>query len=110
MIAQIGAAQFVPTVFKDGEVNGTFFAPEAGELVLSMPYDSGWKITVDGEVTSLSPLYNGGMSSIPVEVGEHSIEMEYRSPGIIFGAIVSACTAALALLLSRLTRKERKSV
>ncbi len=66
---------------------------EATGLLLSIPYDKEWKITVDGRVAVLSPAYGGSTSLIEVPAGEHKIEMTYGPTGLSMGAIASFISA-----------------
>ena len=104
-IKQLRAGQFTPTMFEDGHVSGTYHADQTTGLLLSIPYDKGWKVTVDGTAVELSPAYGGGMSLIEVPTGDHEIEMTYRSPGLGAGIIVSGVAAASIAALALIRRK-----
>lgn len=104
-VEQLRSGQFSPTTFEDGHVSGTYRAGEATGLLLSIPYDKGWNVTVDGTAVELSPAYDGGMSLIEVPAGEHEIEMTYRSPGLGVGIIVSGVAAASIAALTLIRRK-----
>lgn len=87
--------EFTPDVFQDGHVTGTYRASaDHTKLVLSIPYDAGWSVTVDGKQASLESVFDGGMSLLELSAGEHTIEMTYRSPGV--GAGIAISLAALA--------------
>lgn len=107
-IEQLRARQFSPTTFEDGHVSGTYHADHATGLLLSIPHDKGWKVTVDGTSAELSPAYGGGMSLLEVPAGEHVIVMTHRSPGLKAGAIVSL-TALLVVWAAVLWRKRVRS-
>ena len=104
-IEQLRSGQFSPTTFEEGHVSGTYHADQATGLLLSIPYDKGWKVTVDGTAVEPSPAYSGGMSLIEVPAGEHEIEMTYRSPGLGVGIIVSGVVAASIAALTLIRRK-----
>ncbi len=107
-IEQLRSGQFSPTTFEEGHVSGTYHADQATGLLLSIPYDKGWKVTVDGTAVELSPAYGGGMSLIEVPAGEHEIEMTYRSPGLSIGMISSlASTIALIQAMWTTTRNAK---
>lgn len=103
-IEQLRARQFTPAVFEDGYVSGTYRADDTTGLLLSIPFDKGWSVTVDGASAELSPAYGGGMSVLEVPEGELEIEMTYRSPGLGIGTIVSL-TALLIVGTAGLRRK-----
>lgn len=112
-IEQLREGQFVPREFRDGYVSGTYHAERAVDLVLSIPYDGGWTVTVDGDRVDLSPAFGGGMSMLELDAGNHAIEMTYRSPGFLPGCILSMCSAALicayGLIRSKQGDRERQT-
>lgn len=104
-ISQLRAGQFIPNEFYDGHVSGTYYASSDTELLLSIPYDKGWTVNVDGEDATLSPAFGGGMSLIKMEKGEHDITMNYRSPGLITGCIVSITSLGVVFAMKALERR-----
>ena len=59
-------------------------------VYFSVPYDTGWTATVDGEETDI--IVSGGMMMIKVPSGNHNVEFSYITPGLRLGAMVSvAC-------------------
>lgn len=109
-IQRLSTRQFKPTVFEDGVVTGTYASNADSELLLSIPYDSGWSVSIDGKSTELSPAFGGGMSTLKLDAGIHSIEMTYRSPGLVPGCILSICSAAFICAhgLTRRSTENRK--
>lgn len=66
-------------------------------IYFTIPYDEGWKVTVDGEKAEL--ISSGGMSLLKVTAGSHHIEAQYRVPGLPVGIAASLiCAAVLAVL------------
>lgn len=57
-------------------------------LFVSVPYDRGWKIKVDGERV-LPECINYGFIGIPVGEGHHIIKMNYVMPGIRLGLVLT---------------------
>lgn len=90
LVTALRGAQFEPSSFEDGWVAGTYRTDQPATLLLSMPYDRGWTIVIDGQPTELLPALDEGMSAIQVDEGEHRIEMSYRSPGLTVGCTISA--------------------
>ena len=81
--------------------------PEDGALLLSVPYDRGWSLTVDGAAAQLEPAFGGGMSAVQLSAGEHRIEMSFRSPGLILGCAVTAVAAGGLVEGLALARRRR---
>lgn len=90
LVTALRGTQFEPSSFEDGWVAGTYRTDQPATLLLSMPYDRGWTIVIDGQPTELLPALDEGMSAIQVDEGEHRIEMSYRSPGLTVGCAISA--------------------
>lgn len=57
-------------------------------VFLSIPYDSGWTLKIDGKTAPLSRAFMG-FSSFTLPAGTHSIEMKYTPPGFIPGALLT---------------------
>ncbi|MEG2396941.1 MAG: YfhO family protein, partial [Oscillospiraceae bacterium] len=94
------------TEFKETNVKGTVNAKNDGYLMMSMPYDEGWTIFVDGKETEI--FENAAhIMTFPVTKGEHTIEMKYFPLGLRDGLFVSG-GSILALALSVLVIKMRK--
>ena len=68
-------------------VKGTIDVDEKGIFFTSIPYDKGWKITVDGkkleqeETIAIADAFLG----FPLEEGTHEIELAYTPVGFIIG-------------------------
>ncbi len=82
-------------VFEDGHVTVTAEAGEGDRLFLSVPFDQGWTVAVNG-----LPVEAGRFADlfylIPLSAGENRVELRYQVPGLRLGLLISA--AALLLL------------
>ena len=105
---ELKATEFIPTVFEDGKVKGEYTAEDEGSLLLSVPYDEGWSVTVNGATTELVPAADKGLSCLNVRKGTNKIEMTYKTPGSSAGLAVSLATAA-ALVTTGLCARHKKS-
>ena len=80
---------FEPEVFKDGRVEGTYECKEPeGNLLLTIPYDEGWKAWVNGESVRIREGANA-LSVIPVTQGENEVKLVYEVPGVRTGRVLS---------------------
>ncbi|MCD8131022.1 MAG: YfhO family protein [Lachnospiraceae bacterium] len=69
---------------------------ESGErLYISVPYNAGWTVTVNGKEVE-PELFADCMISVLLESGENTVEMKYEVPGLKVGA---AITLAVIILL-----------
>lgn len=107
LMASLKARQFVPSVFEDGFIGGTYATASNATLVFSMPYDHGWTVLIDGTEAQLKPAFNGGMSALELNAGTHHITMTYRSPGLLVGCIISG-TAVLVFILTAVNHTAKR--
>lgn len=108
IIDELKASEFVPTVFEDGKVEGEYTAENDCNLLLSVPYDEGWSVTINGAAAELMPAANKGMSCLSVQKGANRILMTYKTPGALAGLAVSLATAA-SLIAAGLYTRHKKS-
>jgi hypothetical protein len=74
-------------------------------LVVSEMAYPGWRAWVDGEPAAIWRA-DAGLRAIPLEAGEHRIEMAYRPLTVVIGAVISgAAIVALGILLAREARR-----
>lgn len=91
----------------DRTVQGHIDVKKAGRLVLSIPADRGWKLTVDGKEAEIEP-FADALIGVHLEEGTHTIALCYTTPGLYAG--MAGSLAAIALfLLSMGVRRWKKS-
>ncbi len=74
-------------------------------LVMTIPYETAWKILVDGrEVKQERVLY--ALTAVPLTAGRHTIEMKYTPKGLVEGCIVSGIALLFLLGLIIFNRKK----
>ena len=108
IINKLKASEFIPTVFEDGRIEGEYTAKDDGNLLLSVPYDEGWNVTVNGTAAELTPAADKGLSSLNIQKGANWIVMTFKTPGALAGLAVSLATAA-ALVAAGLYARHKKS-
>jgi uncharacterized membrane protein YfhO len=70
-------------------------------LVLAEAWYPGWSATVDGAPAAVVPA-NAWMRGVPLPAGRHRVELRFRSPWQLPGALLALLTAAgLAILVRR---------
>lgn len=87
-IEKLRTGELDVTTVEDGHVEGTVTAPEDGKLLLSIPYDEGWRITVNGKEVTAEAGANA-LTAVPVEKGSNEIMMEYQVPGMKVGILLT---------------------
>lgn len=86
------------TSWTDTKLSGTVYAQSAGTLFLSIPYDAGWTVTVDGEEVETEKLFDAFLS-VPVSEGEHEIALHYFPEGLAPGLAITAGSIGVFAIL-----------
>lgn len=76
------------------------------QLVLTLPYDEGWRATADGQPAPIASRY-GRFLAVELAPGAHEVELRFVPPGLLAGLGVSAASA-LALAAWQLLRCRRR--
>lgn len=100
VIDQLSANQLQVSVCEGNKLEGTYQASEDGYMLLSVPYDAGWTLSINGEEVQAQPAFDGALMMIPVSAGTNNLTMFYISPGFVPGCIVTCISAALLLGLA----------
>lgn len=108
IINELKTSEFSPTVFEDGRIEGEYTAKDDSNLLLSVPYDEGWNVTVNGTAAELTPAADKGLSSLNLQKGANRIVMTYKTPGALAGLAVSLATV-IALVAAGLFARYKKS-
>lgn len=108
IIDELKTGEFIPTVFEDGRIEGEYTAKDDSNLLLSVPYDEGWNVTVNGTAAELTPAADKGLSSLNLQKGANRIVMTYKTPGALAGLAVSLATV-IALVAAGLFARYKKS-
>lgn len=92
---------------KDGSVSGIVKNPQnLDRLYLSIPYDKGWNVKVNGKKVK-PELIGDCMMSLPINAGENTIEMKYHVQGLYAGIAMSVVGAAFWGITIWYERKRR---
>lgn len=108
IIDKLKANEFIPTVFEESKIEGEYTAEDDGNLLLSVPYDEGWTVTINRAAAELTPAADKGLSCLSVQKGANKIVMSYRTPGAFAGLAVSLATV-VALVTAGLFARNKKS-
>lgn len=105
VIQELKGREMQLEVFKDGYIKGSYTASKDGQLLLSMPYDSGWRIFVNGTRVEAKEGVEA-LEVIPVVEGENQIEMKYYVPGMEIGILLSVIGILMFAGICYLSRKK----
>ena len=90
-------------------MTGTIDAGEGGTLFLSIPYDEGWTITVDGKKAITRPIWKA-FTGVELAAGTHTVKLKYYPQGLQQGLLISggALLVLLVILVSMYIRKKKQ--
>ena len=93
--------------FSDAHFKGGVSAAKDGVLCLTVPYDKGWTVLLDGKELSEDDysLIGGVLYGLPVEQGEHEVEFTYHLYGAGAGIAVSCVSIIMLAAFLILLRK-----
>ena len=75
-------------------------------LYTSIANDKGWKIYVDGTLTTPTSIYDA-VIGLDLTEGEHLIEFKYFTPGLIEGIIISSASILTGLIILIIKRRKK---
>ncbi len=90
------------TKFDETEIEGTINASADGILYTSINYDTGWKVYIDGaeiQADQYHALGNGALLGVDITAGEHTVRFKYTPEGLIVGALISAVSLVMMILI-----------
>ena len=90
--------------FEDTRMTGHITAPSDGLLVMSIPFDPGWKVRVDGRSVEARPL-DDALLSFDLKAGFHSISLQYVPDKLIPGLVISLMSIVLLIVIFLISRR-----
>ena len=94
--------------YDETHMNGHITVTTLGELVLSIPYEPGWTLLVDGKEAAID-LFEDTMISTYLTEGEHTIALSYYPEGFNAGILITVISlvifAGLWILIQKQNRK-----
>lgn len=104
---ELASSQLETTRCEDGTIRGSIRADQDGTLLLSVPYDTGWSIRVDGQEVEA---YRVGeaLTGIDLTEGTHEIAMDYTPQGLWAGSFLTFLSVALYFGTGIVERKREK--
>ena len=89
---------------KDSLLNGHISAKEDGYVMLAVPNENGWSVTLNCEKQKLE---NGdyGFISFPVLAGEYDLTVRFTAPLLRLGVIVSVISTLLFTVIVMMQKK-----
>ena len=108
--AKLSAHPWKLTSWTDTSLKGTISCDKDGWMFTSIPYDTGWKILVDGKKQEPEKILDSFVS-VWLTAGTHTVTMEYTPKGLMPGAIISGVSALILIFIAaggRMLRRYRE--
>lgn len=96
------------TAYTSTSVDATITASQSGRVVTTIPYDTGWTVTVDGNTVDLSA-FKDTFVSFEISQGTHTIRLAYTPDGFYLGLAVTLICIILLAMIAALIRLWKKN-
>ena len=93
--------------FSDSDIYGTIDVKNDGVMFLSIPYEKGWSVYVDGKKAETVRLMQA-MLGVKLQQGRHEIRLKYIPEGLVTGMAVSSVSLLLFMLFAVIDRRKKK--
>ncbi|WP_288659153.1 YfhO family protein [uncultured Limosilactobacillus sp.] len=95
--------------FSRNRVSGRITTPRTGVLTSSIPYSSGWRVTVNGQPAT-TVRTNQAFLGVRLPAGTHHVTFTYQTPGLRTGAwisLVGLVWTGLAVAVTLVVKRRR---
>ena len=106
-IAVLSKESMTNVTYDSTHISGEIALAEGGRLILSVPYEKGWTVMVDGVETEPA-LFGGTLMALDLPAGYHTIEMHYVPYGQNLGIVVSVVSIVVFVIIVVWGRRARK--
>lgn len=89
----------------NNRISGSIVCEDREYLFLSVPYSKGWTAYIDGQKTDVLRA-NIGFMALPLEGGQHHIELEYVTPGLRLGIGCSLLSLGIIVVICFCNKKK----
>ena len=106
VLARLSEASLEEVEYDSTHISGRLRLEEAGRVILSVPYEKGWQVCVNGGEVE-PELFGGTFIALDLEPGEYELSMSYAPYGARVGIAVSVVSILLfgILIWKKRTRK-----
>jgi len=94
-------------VYYGDKLSATVYSKDKSFMVITLPFDDGWKILVNGQETDKYQV-NGGFIGIPIDSGENTIDMYFIPSGFKVGFFISCTGILLATIIVVVEIRKKK--
>lgn len=97
----LSQASLQNVAFDTAGITGEINLEKEGRLILSIPYEKGWHILLDGEKVTPN-LFGGTLMAFDLPAGQHKIALSYTPQGLYPGILISIVSILAFILLMRM--------
>jgi len=99
LVKERRANSYQITSYQDDAIKGKITTKQKSILVFTIPYDKGWSASVDGHKIQIEKIDNG-LIGIPIDIGEHTVDLDYFPSGMKTGIVISCITLVLFIVFA----------
>ncbi len=92
--------------YSQTKLTGSINVSTAGQLVMSVAYEPGWTLLVDGKKADMQ-LFEDTFISVYLDEGQHTIVLKYFPKGLILGVIISIISIGAFTAICVLQKKKK---
>lgn len=96
------------TAYTSTSVDATITASADGRVVTTIPYDTGWIVTVDGNTVDMTG-FKDTFVSFEISEGTHTIHLEYTPDGFYLGLASTLICIILLIMIAALIHLWKKN-
>jgi uncharacterized membrane protein YfhO len=90
--------QLLISSFKENEITGSIKIDQPSMLFISIPFDDGWKISVNGHETNKYKVFHG-LTGVYLVKGNNKVEMTFLPPYKSIGFIISILSIIIGIII-----------
>ncbi len=106
-VQAIGQQQVTVSKITDRTIEGLVTAREDSIVMMTIPYDKGWTVTVDGQKVDTLAI-DKALVGFPVSAGTHQIRLSYLPPWFLAGVAISAGALLILIIILMPGSKKKK--
>ena len=96
------------TSYTSTSVDATITASADGRVVTTIPYDTGWTVTVDGKTVDMTS-FKDTFVSFEISEGTHTIRLDYTPDGFYLGLASTLICIILLIMIAALIHLWKKN-
>jgi uncharacterized membrane protein YfhO len=104
-VAELQKGGMTVESFKETHIKGSVDSPKDGILFISMAYEPGWTIYIDGVKTEQIPLLDNAVIGVPITKGSHTVEMKFFPNYMNYGIFISIFSLLAVLFIFAYEKK-----